>query len=279
MNAFDAAVSYCQRGWSVIPIPHYSKNPGFNGWERLRLRQEDLSGRFNGHPQNIGILLGEPSGWLVDIDLDHVRCVEQADQFLPPTPAVFGRSGKPRSHRIYRVSTPVATKKFKSKSAGMLVELRSTGMQTVFPPSTHECGEAITWDTEGAEPAVVDSATLLDAVERLANAVKIEIGEKPAPKSSKPKDSRKETKPSAGRAASRVTERVRTCVGAMLRMQMVDHNDGSGRLFAAACRVVEYDYRPCRSGPQRTAPEWRPSCPAVRGAGFQSRTRRRSHRS
>ena len=27
----------------------------------------------------------------------------------------------------------------------------------------------------------------------------------------------------------------------MLRMNLVDHHDGSGRLFAAACRVVEHD--------------------------------------
>ena len=34
----------------------------------------------------------------------------------------------------------------------MLVELRSTGGQTVFPGSTHESGEAIRWDEEATRP-------------------------------------------------------------------------------------------------------------------------------
>ena len=124
----SAAQAYARMGWSVIPIPHQSKNPGFKGWEQMRLTVETLDQHFNGHPQNIGILLGEPSGWLIDVDLDHMLAVKLAPQFLPPTPAVFGRPGKPRSHWIYRVTAPAATKKFRSKSAGMLVELRSTGM-------------------------------------------------------------------------------------------------------------------------------------------------------
>lgn len=238
MKPLEAARQYTRRGWSVIPIPYQSKNPGFKGWEQTRLKEEDLSTRFNGQPQNIGVLLGQPSGWVVDVDLDHLRCVELADQFLPPTPAVFGRPGKPRSHRIYCVSAPVATKKHKSKSAGTLLELRSTGAQTVFPPSTHVCGEPISWEMEGAEPAVVDPTELAAAVERLANAVKVEIGEKIAPQASKPRAHNESKKPPA--KTSRAGDRIRACVAAMLRMQIVDHNDGSGRLFAAACRTVEH---------------------------------------
>ncbi len=186
MTIREAAEAYLARGWMPIPVPHRSKNPGYTGWELTRLRPEDIPARFDGQPQNIGVLLGEPSRWLIDVDLDHARCVERADQFLPPTPAVFGRPGKPRSHRIYIVAGPVATRKFKSKSAGMLVELRSTGMQTIFPPSTHESGEPIAWETEGAEPAVVSPDELLAAVERLASAVRVELGEKAAPKPQKP---------------------------------------------------------------------------------------------
>jgi len=238
LTTLEAAVAYCRRGWSPIPIPHRSKNPGYNGWEQTRLKEEELPSRFNGAPQNIGVLLGEPSGWLIDVDLDHPRCVELADQFLPPTPAVFGRPGKKRSHREYRVNAPVPTKKHKSKSAGMLVELRSTGLQTVFPPSTHESGEPITWETEGAEPALIDPEALLAAVERLANAVRVELGERAAPKALK---SPPQSAAGGHPAKTKFTGTVAGCVDAMLRMNMADHNDGSGRLFAAACRVVEHD--------------------------------------
>ena len=34
----------------------------------------------------------------------------------------------------------------------MIVELRSTGTQTVFPPSTHESGEAIEFVDPAAQP-------------------------------------------------------------------------------------------------------------------------------
>ncbi len=242
MSARDAAILYARRGWSVLPVPHLSKNPGFQGWQRTRLTEADVPARFKREPMNVGVLLGEPSGWLVDVDLDHSRCLELADQFLPVTPAVFGRPGNPRSHRLYRVSAPVATYKGRSKSAGTLVELRSTGTQTIFPSSTHESGEAITWDVEGAEPAIVAPEILLAAVTALANAVKVELGEKVAPRPQKAPRQKPDGQDGAvPPKASRAAGRVNACVAAMLRMRVTDSNDGSGRLFAAACRVVEHD--------------------------------------
>ncbi|MCC7408907.1 MAG: bifunctional DNA primase/polymerase, partial [Phycisphaeraceae bacterium] len=235
MIPLEAACTYCRRGWAVIPIPYRSKNPGLEGWQRLRLREEDLAGHFGGGPQNIGVLLGEPSGWLVDVDLDHRRCVEMADKFLPATPAVFGRAGKPRSHRLYRVTRAVATRKLKSRSEGMLVELRSSGLQTVFPPSVHESGEAIEWEASDAEPLLVDPDELLAAVEQLAATVRAELGEQVASNPRRPPPG-----PSPASQTTRMAERVRACVAAMLRMRMDDHQDGSARLFAAACRVVEH---------------------------------------
>jgi hypothetical protein len=91
------------------------------------------------------------------------------------------------------VTGPIATKKFQTKPFGMLVELRSTGMQTVFPPSIHEFGEPITWDQSDPQPAEIEPQELLECVQRLADAVKVELGIKPAsPKrSAKPKSPRR----------------------------------------------------------------------------------------
>ena len=53
----------------------------------------------------------------------------------------------------------------------MLVELRSTGGQTVIPPSVHPSGEEVQWtdDSDGTErPRAVDLATLRLSVRRLA---------------------------------------------------------------------------------------------------------------
>ncbi len=41
--------AYARMGWSVIPVPHQSKNPGFKGWEQMRLTPETLDQHFNGH--------------------------------------------------------------------------------------------------------------------------------------------------------------------------------------------------------------------------------------
>lgn len=241
------ARDYALRGWAVIPVPHASKNPGRSGWQRLRLSVGELAEHFNGAPGNIGVLLGEPSQWLVDVDVDHARGVARADEFLPATAAVFGRSGKPRSHRLYRVTAPVASKKFQSRSAGMLVELRSTGLQTVFPPSTHPSGEAITWDGAAGEPALVSPDDLLAAVTALANAVRVELGERVPPRSAParradprvPGGAPHVLPHAAGDATSTPAPRA-GAVAAMLRIRRADLNDGSLRLFMAACRAVEY---------------------------------------
>jgi putative DNA primase/helicase len=243
VSAKDAAAHYARRGWSVIPVPDRSKNPGFHGWQRLRLTETDLEEHFQDQRQNIGVLLGEPSGWLIDVDLDHPLAVSLAADFLPPTSAVFGRTGKPRSHWLYRVTAPLATKKFRSKSAGMLVEVRSTGMQTVIPPSTHESGELIEWEGEDAEPTEIDPQHLLEAAKRLADAVLVELGEKPATARSraKSKPSPCATPPAPASPSVATEHRATLCLAAMQRMSMVDQNDGSSRLYAAACRVVEHD--------------------------------------
>ena len=244
MQVLQAAIECGKRGWSVIPVPHRSKNPGIDGWQQLRICPETAAEYFNGQPQNIGLLLGEPSGWIVDVDLDHPRALELAPELLPPTPAKFGRPTKRRSHYLYRVTRPVATKKIRSKSAGMIVELRSTGQQTVIPPSTHVDGELIEWETFGAEPAEIDPNILVEAVVKLGDLVRIELGEKSAKKpKQKPERQPDPDSPLVREPKTEISpnERQQRCLAAMLRIGTVDQNDGSLRLFTVACRAVEHD--------------------------------------
>src|SRR3712207_1808168 len=92
----EAALRYLDSGFQPIPIPCRPKTPGRFGGQQDH-RDEAAVRRASASPCNVGVLTGAPSGWLVDIALDHPLCVELADQFIPPTPAVFGRPGKPRS--------------------------------------------------------------------------------------------------------------------------------------------------------------------------------------
>lgn len=174
----DVAREYLRRAWMPIPIPYKSKNPGFRNWPQFRVGENDLHEHFNGQPQNVGILLGAPSGGLVDIDLDCAEAMVLAPRILPRTDSIFGRESRRQSHRTYYAD--LVTKKFrdplleanKDEAKGdkaMLVELRSTGAQTVFPGSTHESGEAITWDSDG-DPARVEAKDLERAAAQLAAA-------------------------------------------------------------------------------------------------------------
>ena len=76
--------------WMASPRnPYFARNIANITWAH-----------FNG-TGNIGVLLGEPSGWLIDVDLDCDEAVALAPKFLPPTGATSGRPGKPASHWWY----------------------------------------------------------------------------------------------------------------------------------------------------------------------------------
>lgn len=153
---------------AVIALEPRSKKPIGRAWQTKQLRTEDLAKAFDGE-QNLGVLLGSASGNLVDVDLDHPIAVALAPRFLPNTGAMFGRTSKPRSHWLYRVTDGATTKKFQSSDGAMIVEIRSDGAQTMFPPSIHPSGETVEWDVDG-EPAEVLASDLLAGAERLAAA-------------------------------------------------------------------------------------------------------------
>lgn len=160
-----AALAYKARGWSVIPVVPRGKAPRWgDGWPNVKLTEAEIESIF-GEGDNVGVILGVASGWLVDVDLDAPEAVAVADYFIPETGAVFGRKGKPRSHRLFvcEGATTVKHRFGPKKAGGMIVELRSTGGQTVFPPGVHESGEQIEWVTLG-KPRVISFDELRRAV-------------------------------------------------------------------------------------------------------------------
>ena len=166
MNTLSGARAYLARGWQPIPIPAGQKGPRIKGWQRLLLTADDLQGYFS-NGTNIGLLLGEPSGGLQDVDLDCPEALAIATGVLPPTHLIHGRPEKPRSHRWYKADASARTVRFEDIDGTCLVELRGTGGQTVVPPSLHPSGEPFIWDEEG-EPAPIKYADLLASVKQLA---------------------------------------------------------------------------------------------------------------
>jgi putative DNA primase/helicase len=158
---------YMKRGVMVIPLPAGEKNPGRKGWESERWTLEDIPRLWN-NGQNVGALLGEPSGWLVDIDLDVKEVVRVAGRFLEPT-TTGGRESAPDSHWLYYCEG-LRSEEFMDLDGKMILEIRSTGRQTVFPPSVHPSGERYCWSENGLKAARVDRNRLLRSCRELATA-------------------------------------------------------------------------------------------------------------
>lgn len=170
--ARKAARAYMKQGYAPIPLPARSKNPDRKGWQNERHGIEDLS-RIWKNGQGVGLLLGEPSGGLVDVDLDVPEAVRLGGRFLPPA-RTSGREGIRDSHWWYRAPGSKTAKFADIGVAGeMLVELRSTGCQTVVEPSIHPEGDRYLWSRSGLQVARIEAGELLDSCRRLAAAVLI----------------------------------------------------------------------------------------------------------
>jgi putative DNA primase/helicase len=172
-STLDIVLDYHSRGWFPIPVPPGKKIPIIQGWQNLRLKREDLPHHFS-NGTNVGLLLGSTSANLIDVDLDWPEAQAMAPEFLPITSRISGRSGAPRSHYFY-IAEPIAkTKKFEDPllkgnktERAMIVEFRSTGTQTIVPPSLHPSSEHYVWHEED-DPATVSSELLLKQIGILA---------------------------------------------------------------------------------------------------------------
>jgi hypothetical protein len=183
MSPLENALEYIRRGWAPVPIPHKSKNPIGDAWQKLRITEADAHQYFNGGAKNVGVLLGGMSDGLADIDLDTTEAVRAGPYFLPRT-LCFGRPSKPRSHWLFQsdlwqtedkaaLQFKFATGKGKDRKEQMILELRigggDKGAQTVFPGSVHETGELITWDRK-ENIARAEGETLKQCCARAASA-------------------------------------------------------------------------------------------------------------
>ncbi len=178
---------YRRRGWSLVPIPAGEKGPRSKDWQtRQWLPSDFLDGC------NVGLLLGQKSGEIADVDLDCTEALVLADTYLPPTGAEFGRASKRRSHRLYVAAAAVYETFADPETGETILELRAAGKnggahQTVIPPSVHPSGEAITWHGETIAPAVIGAKALRCAGAWLATAclvrryVSAHASERPGP--------------------------------------------------------------------------------------------------
>jgi len=175
-TTIKSAVEAYERGYTPVPVRPGTKRPFDSAWTALHYDSaEQVRTAFGAEDSSLGIALGSPSGGLVDVDIDHPKALTAAQIFLRgTTAAVSGRASRPGSHYWYvvRDGLPEGTTRWQHSDPKhpkrTLVELRSTGGQTVIAPSVHPDGDAYLWDSEpwgGPEgPAVIDGGELRSRV-------------------------------------------------------------------------------------------------------------------
>jgi hypothetical protein len=167
----QAAEHYLRTGLAVIPVPAGEKRPRRDDWQNERWTVEDVP-RLWTNGQNIGVLLGEPSGNLTDLDLDCDQAIQLAGRFFPPT-LTTTRAGAQDSHWWFKASDrPVGQHSLQDLDGEPMLELRGgAGHHTLVPPSVHPSGEKLRWSESGLQIAEVFAAELLRCYRELGTAV------------------------------------------------------------------------------------------------------------
>ena len=167
----EYAYKYLQRGIALTQLKPGSKRPVTNEWQSRVIRNPEEANRFRDF--NIGFILGTKSGDLTDIDLDTEEAVKLAPRLLSETPWIFGRKSRPSSHYLY-ICKGIKTQKFISpgKDGGVILEVRSSGAQTMAPGSLHPDEEYVSWESEWEEcdPEGIDQENLIFHCQTLAAA-------------------------------------------------------------------------------------------------------------
>ena len=146
----DAALAAFRQGYLPIPIRPRQKRPLIGQWTQIEWSSEKaIREQFaEWGAQNVGVLLGERSGGLVDVDLDHPTAARLREYLLPPTAMRSGRVGRPNSHYWYVAEDMIVppTRRYKLPGGEVSIEVRSNGSQTLIPPSIHPSGEQYLWE-------------------------------------------------------------------------------------------------------------------------------------
>jgi hypothetical protein len=164
MNAVQAADAYLKKGVKITPCDYKSKIPIYDtlfkdrtAWRSDRgkwtfskgVSPEEVPLYFFGNGYNIAICNGKSSNGLVNVDLDLPEPLAVARYILPPT-LKSGREGKELAHYWYLIEGPIPANRWFKLPEGrpgfpMLVELLSTGSETLAPPSIYPEGERCVW--------------------------------------------------------------------------------------------------------------------------------------
>ena len=141
---------------AFVSLKQNSKEPIGIAWQENPISPELVHHAFEANGLNVGLINGDVSG-IVDVDLDCREAKHLASVLLPKGLAAFEHAGNDRGHILYRVNDAGKTQRYQCPETGeTLIELRSTGSQTMIPPSIHPSGQKLKFTF------LDDTVTLLD---------------------------------------------------------------------------------------------------------------------
>jgi len=163
-------------GWWPIRTGVNKRPAEGTGWGQCRHPPDQLAALF-ANAEGVGVLLGDRSGGLVDVDLDCWEAVELWPYFGPRSNNTFGRGSDDSQHQLYRCLGLKTTQYLDDKGVAIL-ELRANstgnGVQTVLPPSIHHgTGQPRRWLCYGPKLVEVEAGELTRAADRTASAALI----------------------------------------------------------------------------------------------------------
>lgn len=172
MTNIELWANWYRQKWGAVPLALLAgtKEPAAKNWA-TPTSGDELARLLARGPHNLGLLLGERGGAIVDVDLDDPDACAVAAHVLPIT-ATFGRASQPRSHYIYRCDGSFAPAKFTRPGGSVILELRGDGQQTMVPPSIHPCGEPVALASDSRNlPTGIDAHELRFQGAAIASAV------------------------------------------------------------------------------------------------------------
>lgn len=161
-NLLDAALSYAERGFSIIPI-RPDKKP-FIKWEahqKEKATLKDIREWWVKWPNaNVGIVTGPISGILV-IDCDNEDAYRKLQELLPDS-FLTCIVKSPRGYHLYLVYPKDQTI---SNAAGVMpgVDVRGEGGYIISPPSINAEGKSYAW-IPGLAPGEIEPAPVPESL-------------------------------------------------------------------------------------------------------------------
>ena len=151
MKIYDIAVSYANRGWSILPVKPEEKRPIMINWLQYTKTRADAKMVENWFSKlsgvGIGVVTGRVSG-LVVLDIENY-CPTPIDELLRKYPTqLVSRSGSGGYHLFfsYPVNVPRISNRVRIFEGA---DLRADGGFIVLPPTKHPNGNEYAWIEQG----------------------------------------------------------------------------------------------------------------------------------